>query len=446
MSGEALLGMCERLVEQALARGADQAEAYAEQGAVLEVDLEKDRVAFTGSGQSRGGSVRVVKDGRVGFAYHTEASDAVAAAERALQNARLAVAKGYSLPAGGRPPSLRDRFDARVADLDADLAVETARRVLGGAKEACPEATVVGGGVSMGVGFEAVASSEGVACHDRSTHVDLAASLVLGESGAAVAHWDHVTQHGLEADPEALGRDAATVLRSLKDPVEADARGRFDVVFRPEAIAELLADLAVHAVTGDDALRGKTLWSDRLGEAVADARLTLADDPLHPQAVGVAPFDGEGLPAQRVPIIEDGVLRTFLFDSWDACLHGRASTHSAVRHGFKGRPQTGSHHIVVEAPETRSFDRLVEEVQDGFLVGSLLGAHTANVTTGEFSVTAPNVWRISGGEVVGPVSEVALSGDLTGLLQRLDGVGNTPKALNGARIPALRFAGLDVAS
>ena len=417
-----------------------------EQGAELEVDIEKDRVAFTGTGQSRGGSVRLVKDGRVGFAYFTDDAEAVAAIDRALRNARLADAKDYALPPGRPPAAMRDRFDPGLAALDVDAAVAAADRILAAAKEACPDATVAGGGVGLGVGAEAIASSEGVACHDASTHFDLSASLVLGESGAAVAHWDHVSGHHLGLDPDRLGRDTAETVARLAGPVPADATGRFDVLFLPDAVGEVLTDLVVHAVMGDDAMRGKTMWSERLGEAVADARLTIRDDPLHPDAVGVAPFDGEGAPVQRVPIVEGGVLRSFLFDSWDGHEHGRPSTHSAVRNGFKNRPETGSQHITVAAPSPRPLGRLVADVDDGFLVGSVLGAHTANVTTGEFSVTAPNVWRIRRGEVVGPVSEIALAGDLTSLLQRFEAAGDAPKRLHGALLPPMLFRGLDVAS
>ncbi|HEX2066373.1 MAG TPA: metallopeptidase TldD-related protein [Candidatus Thermoplasmatota archaeon] len=158
------------------------------------------------------------------------------------------------------------------------------------------------------------------------------------------------------------------------------------------------------------------------------------------------PFDDEGLPTAPLPIVGEGVLRSFLYDAWDAHEHGAASTRSGVRGDFKSRVETGTHHLVVSGSQPRPLDQLLAGVDDGFLVDSVLGAHTANVTTGDFSVTAPGVWRIRKGEVVGPVTEIALGGNLPQLLQRLDGVSQEAKQMAGARIPHLLFRGVDVST
>lgn len=444
--GPALLAEAERAVERALARGAQEAEVYWESGQALSVELESDRIASTSSSQGRGAGLRVVSDGRVGFAYFTQADQLAGAIEQALAQAKHAPAKGYHLPTGRKASALTGRWDDRIAALEVDDAIRLARDLLAGAKEAAPKATVAGGGVSLDFGAIAIASSRGVGCWDRWTSIGGAASLVLADGERSVSAAESRSAHRFGLDTHAVATKAAETVLSLKGPKPPKAGGRFDVVFRPEAVAELIVDLAISAATGDEARRGKTVWSERLGQSVAVRGLRLHDDSRHPGAIGGSPFDDEGVPTKALPILDDGILRNFIYDSWDAHEHKAKTTASAVRGGFKSRPDTGTHHLVLSSRKARKNDALVEGIDDGFLVESVLGAHTANATTGDFSVTAANVWRIRKGAVEGPVSEVAIGGNLPDLLLRLDGVGSTPKQMDGLAIPPLRFRAVDVSS
>jgi PmbA protein len=441
---DALLGEAERLVARVPA--GMEAEVYLERSAGLDLDIEKGAVGSSGLGVSAGGSWRVVAEGRLGFAYFTELADAQAAFERAVRHSRHAPAKGYRLPEAAPPAALPGRWDPEVAAFDVAAALGLARSLIEAAAQALPQATVSGGGIGLEAGCIAIASTRGVACSDRETGASAGASLVLEQGERSISANDSDTAHRLAAlDAAGAGRRAAETVASLREPGLPGPSGPADVILRPEAVAELVCALAVDAATGDEAMRGKTVWSGRLGQEVADRRFTLADDPTEAGAVGAVPFDDEGVPARRVPIVEEGRLRSFLFDSWDGHQHGMASTGSAVRSGFKGRPATGSHHLVLPGP-ARPLEALVAGVDHGYLVESVLGAHTANATTGEFSVTAPNVWRIVGGAVAGPCSEVAIAGRLEDLLQRLAGASSERRRMDGATLPWLAFRGLDVSA
>jgi PmbA protein len=444
--GPALLGQCERMVQMALRRGAAQAEAYWEAGSGLDVEIEHDAVAFTGATQAQGGAIRVVADSRLGFAYLTRVEDAEKAIDHALKLARVAPAKGYELPAGGRITAMPGRFDERLVEPDARWVVEQARLLIQGAKQTLPEAVVSGGGVSTGMGVEAIFSSQGVSGYDATTEITLGASLVMEQGNAAISHADQREAHAGKPDAVALGSETAATLASLRKPAAAPKSGALDVLFLPDAVEELLSGLIYSAVQGDDAMRGKTMWSNRLGTEVADERLIIRDDPLHPKAMGVSPFDGEGLAARPVPLIEGGLLRNYLYDSWDAHEHKTRSTHTAVRGSFKARPESGGHHFVAQSAEPRAFEKLVASIDRGVLVSSVLGAHTANDTTGDFSITVPNLWRIKNGAIAGASKEIALSGNMEAMLRSFDGASNTPKASFGARVPAMLFRQLSASS
>lgn len=442
-AGEGLLGDAERLVAQAARRGL-QAEVYLERGADLGVSLEKGAVAGSSAGQDAGGAWRVVDGGRLGFAYFTRLQDALEALDQALSQSRHAPRKGFELPAAGRPRPLAGRWHGDVAALDVDLAMRLAEDVLAGAREGAPKAVVTGGGAGLDASWTAIASTQGVACADRATTASVHAALVQEDGARSVSASESRTRHDARADGHAVALEAAATLTSLLRPKPARAGKRMDVVFRPEAVEELVTGLVVSAAMGDEARRGKTVWSDKLGQTVADPRLSILDDSRIPGAIGGVPFDDEGSPTEPVPILEGGVLRNFLYDAWDAHAYGAASTRSAVRGDFKSRVEAGTHHLVVAGRGARPLDRLVGGVDNGFLVDSVLGAHTANVTTGDFSVTVPGVWRIAKGEVAGPVTEVALAGNLPALLTRCGGASAEAKQMAGARIPHLLFRGVDV--
>ncbi|MCA1818436.1 MAG: TldD/PmbA family protein [Thermoplasmatota archaeon] len=443
MDGEELLGRAERVVAQARSRGIAQAECFLEWSEGLDVELEKGAIASTGAGQGGGGSVRVVVDGRLGFAYFTDVRDAAAALDQAREASRHAEKLDYSLPTASKPRRLGGRWDDRVAAMDVEAAIGMARDLLAGGRETAPKALLSGGGVGLQAEWCAIASSEGVSVWDRATAISAAASLVQEDGRASISASESAASHRLDLDGKAVAAEAGRTLGALLKPAKAEG-GRVSVLFRPEAAAELVSDLVISACLGDEARRGKTVWSDKLGKRVAAPRLDYTDDPFVAGAVGGVPFDAEGLPTQPVPIVAKGMLKNFLYDSWDAHRHGAASTRSAIRGDFKARPSTGTHHVVVAGAGARPLDRLLAGVDDGFLVESVLGAHTANATTGDFSVTAPNVWRIRKGAVAGPVREIAIGGNLPDLLLRLDGVSKEAKQMDGMRMPHLLFADVDV--
>ncbi|MHB8634643.1 MAG: TldD/PmbA family protein [Thermoplasmatota archaeon] len=442
-AGSELLARCERLVEMALARKADEAEAYWEADEDLSIEIENGKVASTGGGRSQGGSLRVVSGGRPGFAYLTDWKDAGSAIDRALLNATAMPAKGYHLPAATRLRSPAALWDDEVALLDHGRAAGWARDLVTGAKESCPAGTVTGGGVSQSAGVWALCSSLGAAVEERSTLASAGCSLVLSAGGTSVSASESKEGRTARLDAHAVGVQAGATTKSLAGP-KAIQGGAMDVILEPEVALEMLAAPAAAAATGDDALRGKTCWSGQLGNVVASSAWRLHDDASAPGSIPGPASDGEGLATRPLSLVEGGVLGTYLFDSWDGHQHGRPSTHSAQRPGFKGRPETGTHNLVMGGAAPKSVEGIVAGVDRGLLIDSVLGAHTANPTTGEFSVTAPNVWLIEKGAVVGPVTEVALAGSLGGWAKAVEAVSVPARQGEGWVMPRVLIRGASV--
>jgi PmbA protein len=194
------------------------------------------------------------------------------------------------------------------------------------------------------------------------------------------------------------------------------------VVFEPEITATLLAVIG-GTLDGEAVLKGRSLFADRVGEEVSVGAITLVDDPTDPEAYGAARFDAEGLATRRNVLIEAGVLREFLYNSYSARRAGTVSTASAVRAGFKSAPGTGARALTV-VPGQHSPEEILALVGDGLFVQSVSGVHSGvNPVSGDFSVGAEGV-LIRGGELAGPVREFTIASTIQRMLSGVVAVGS----------------------
>jgi PmbA protein len=217
--------------------------------------------------------------------------------------------------------------------------------------------------------------------------------------------------------PESIGRVAAArVLRRLG--ARKVKTVEVPVIFDPETAASLLRSLAA-AVSGPSLYRRASFLLDRLGTAIAARTITLVDDALVPSALGSRPFDGEGLPTRRTVVIDEGVLRSYLLDTYSARKLGLASTHHAARDGSGVTVATTN---LMLLPGDRPPDDLIRSVPNGFYVTELIG-FGVNGVTGDYSRGAAGLW-IENGELAHPVEEVTVAGNLLEMFAAVEGVGN----------------------
>jgi PmbA protein len=193
------------------------------------------------------------------------------------------------------------------------------------------------------------------------------------------------------------------------------------VVLEPRVTATLLAVLA-GTLDGESVLKGRSLFADRLGEKVAFAGVTLVDDPTNPEAYSAGSYDAEGLATRRNVLIESGVLRKFLYNTYSGRRAGTVSTGSAVRAGYSGPPGTGARALSL-LPGTKTPQEVLGEVGEGLLVQSVSGIHSGvNPVSGDFSVGAEGV-LVTGGSLAGPVREITIASTIQRMLSNVVAVG-----------------------
>ena len=418
-----LLAIAEGLV--ARAEPGEQLEVTIGEGRRTTVRVHGGAVESFTSATAHGVGVRVIRDGREGFAHAGSLAPDVLdeTLADARDNATFASPDehaGLVAPDGVEPIDVDRWRDELVAYADVDKiarAVELERRVRAGDPRVRSVRTAIW---SDGASRIALAATNGLSLAERGTSCSLSVSAIAGEGD------DTATGAGVDAarapsdlDDDRVVDDAvgrATELLGGR-PVPSQ---RLTVVLEPRLAATLLGIVA-GSLTGDAVLKGRSPFADRVGETIADPALTLVDDPTDLRSLGADSHDGEGLATRRNPLVEGGVLRGFLYDATTGRRAGRASTASAVR-GSRSLPSPGVQVLVVE-PGARLPEEIIGGIELGFALRTMNGLHSGvNPVSGDFSVGAEGR-MIRGGALAEPVREITIAGSLQRMLQEIREVG-----------------------
>jgi PmbA protein len=239
-------------------------------------------------------------------------------------------------------------------------------------------------------------------------------------------------------DAEAVGRTAAArALRRLG--ARKVKTTEVPIIFDPDTAATLIRSIA-GAASGPSLYRRASFLLERLGTRVASAAVNIVDDGLIEAALGSRPFDGEGLPSRRTAIVRDGVLESYLLDTYSARKLGLASTHHASRDG--AGVSVGTSNLML-MPGSDTPQALIRSVHSGLYVTELIG-FGVNGVTGDYSRGAAGLW-IENGELAYPVEEVTVAGNLLEMFDRIDGIGNDLVLRDRTAAPTLKIARMVVA-
>ena len=417
-----------RAVDRALATGATDAEAWAEESTSRRVRVYEGRVESLSDAGGRGVGVRAFVGGRTGYAYGTELSEAGVAelAHSAREAAEVADEDEFAgLPDDFGATAVEGLASPRLAQWSTEQKVELALEVERAAREAKGVTQVENAVYSDAEGSVALANSRGFAAGYAATQAWAYASAFAGEGS------DLMTGLGVglgrdpaALDPRAIGDEAADralALVGARRPASRRCPVVLDAIVAASFIGFIGSMLSAEAVE-----RGRSLFAGREGEEVADPALRLADDATDPEGPASAPFDGEGTPSRPTTLIEEGRLKSFLFDARSARRAGRKSTANATRRSYRSAPSVGATNLVVE-PGSDDLEALARAAGDGLYVTDVAGLHSGvNPVAGTFSVGAAGR-LIENGELGAPVRELTIAGDLVSMLRSVRAVGSAAR-------------------
>ena len=400
-------------------------EAYVARATDTAVRVYEGEVEHFTSAQSEGIGIRVVRDGRIGFAYAgTLEPEAVA---EVLAEARDNVAfgtpdewAGLAEP-DGVPVVEQDLWrEELLAMPTADkiaLAKELERLTLAADSRVRVDEADYADVQAEG----AVATSTGIATSGRETGAYLSVSTLADDGDVTHTGFGFtVGRSPADFDPGKAAREAAERATRLLGATKPTT-GKVTVVLDPFVSAQLIGILG-STLNGEAVLKGRSIFAGRIGEDVAAPNLTLIDDPTNPLAYTASEIDGEGLATRRNVLIEGGVLQQFVQSSYSARRSGTAPTGNATRGGFKSTPGCGCLALSL-VPGTRSQAELIADVDDGVLIQMVQGLHSGvNPVSGDFSTGASGL-MIRGGQLAEPVREFTIASTLQRMLKDVVEVG-----------------------
>jgi PmbA protein len=427
----------------------EQVEAFVGRSTSTSVKVHGGAIESLTQATSAGIGVRVIEDGRQGFAWAGSLDDDVVTEVLAEARDNVAYAQaepwvGLAEPDGVEPPRIdlwREGLVAQPTERKVDLALELERAVRARDPRIDGVRTAQW---SDGAGEGAVATSTGIAVAGRSTFCNLSVLALASEGGETKTGYG--VSVGREPDDVDLDRaadDAVERATRLLGAVQP-ASGSVTLVLEPRMAATLLGVVA-GTLNGESVLKGRSPFADRMGEPIASPLFTLVDDPTDPLSLGADSHDGEGLATRRVPLIVEGVLQGFLHNTMTGRRAGVPSTASAVR-GYRSTPGVGAQALAL-ATGSGSLDDLMAAVDHGVLVQSMTGLHSGvNPVSGDFSVGVEGL-IVRGGQRAEPIREATIASTLQRLLLDVSAVGGerewTPGGTGAAAlvVPGVTLSG-----
>ncbi len=434
-------------VEQAMARGASGAECTLAEGNEFSVTVRRSEVETLKEAGSRAAGIRILMGKRVGSSY---TSDLTVAGIRQMIDAALQISEITTEdPFAGLPDASdlgKHEGDLRLYSNDiegipTEEKIALARRAESAALAYDPRITnSKGASFDTFMGRHVFANSLGFSGEYRSSYCSMSVSPVAQQGSCMERDYWHSSSRrfaGLET-PEEVGRMAAqrTIRRLGATKV---ATQKAPVIFEPRTAKSLLGDL-FEAIEGRSVYRNASFLAGKLGQKVAAESVNVIDDGTIPGLMGTSPFDDEGVPSRRTVVIENGVLRNYLLNSYAARKLGMRTTGNASR-GVTGNAGISTGNFYFEQG-SRTPEKIIAGVKNGLYVTELIG-HGVNIVTGDYSRGAFGIW-IRDGELAFPVSEVTIASTLQEMFAGIVAIGNDLQFRGSMASPTLMIGEMTI--
>ncbi len=421
---------------------AEQAEVFMVASEETPVQFEANRLKHIHTKQSSFVALRLVKDGRIGYAVSTDLNDRPSLVANALETAEFGMKAEFELPSATTYPPI-ETFDPGVESVNIETMVKLGEEMVSTVRGHTPDILCDAEVAKDTIANRIINSRGGEASYRQSV-------FSLGVSGQLIKGTDML----FVGDGQSSGRPITdtkdvteAVLRQLDLAREnaVIATKSLPVIFTPNGVAGALVSPLMAAFNGKVVLQGASPVGSRCGEVVFDEKLSLTDDPTIAYRPHSRPADDEGIPSQRTPLIERGRVAGFIYDLQTAALARTRST------GNGGRSRGGLPNPTASAftitPADTSFADMVSDIREGLVIEQLMGAEQGNILSGDFSGNVLLGYKIESGKIVGRVKDTMVSGNVYQLLREITAIGNDARWVGGSvYTPSLYCPALSVAS
>ena len=417
-------------VKKTVENNCDAYEIYIDESKTIELDSLKEELNFAKEEIDLGVGIRVLKDKKQGFAFTSNLDNLTQTAQKAIDNAKLTKIDGnYAFAEVEKVSEVKDIYDNKFNDLSLDEAVEFLKTTIETASDSGCEVT--GSGFSASEGRSLIVNSNGVSIEDEGTGFGLGLSVTIQKDGEIATAYNSQSSRFFDIDGEKLANEVCDLAKSSLNtkPIETND---YDVVLDYYAAVGLLQTY-ISAFNGENVLRGRSILKDKLGSEIANPTLSIIDNPLLDKVMYTSKCDGEGSVSRKTSLIKDGVLNSFIYDIYNANKVGEKTTSNGLRGSYFTTPMIAPTNLEFEFGEMRD----LSEIKNGVLTTSVLGAHTANPISGDFSVEASNAFKIENGELTDPINKAMISGNIFEIMKNVEGLNSEIKQYGSFIIPKL---------
>jgi PmbA protein len=436
--------LTEKLVKKCISLGADASEVYLETNRNLSVQILNKEIETIKEASSQGVGFRVFTGGRMGFSHCNDFRDRSLedAILRAINFAKLSTPdENNVLPDDEGITEVADLFDPGIKAEAIEKKIKMALDLEKLAMNTPGITKSSGAGYGEGESEIFVGNSNGILKSYKSSACSLGVS-VVAEKGEQKNTGGEYCSRVFFSDLLSLEKIASAAsgkALELLDPVMINTQ-KAAVIFDQDVVRSLFGGV-IAALDGERVLQGASFLKDYLGRQFASPVITVSDDGTVNKSLGSAPFDGEGVPTRKIMLIENGVVKNFIYNTKAAKRAGVQSTGSASRSGFTSLPGIGTHKVFIQ-PGNYSPEEIIANTEKGLLLREVTG-YGVDPVSGNFSGGAGGLWIVDG-KIAHPVKGVTIAGRAVDILNSIDMTGNDIDMNRAYVAPTLRIAEMQI--
>ncbi|MFC2003028.1 TldD/PmbA family protein [Chloroflexota bacterium] len=423
-------------------RVAEEAEVFTVSSEQTPVQFEANRLKHIQTKQASSTALRIVRQDRLGYSVTNELGANQNLVDMAAETAQFGMSAEFEFPSLTTYPEV-EVFDPDIESVSIEEMIRLGEELIAAVTSHTPD-IICEAEVAKGITTVSIANSRGgQASYQISVFsLGLVGNLIRGTDmlfvGESEASCHPLTEYQTVAD------DVIKQLELAKNPASVPSQP-LPVIFTPRGVASALISPLMAAFNGKMVLEGASPIGNKLGQSVFDEKLGLWDDPTMAYRPASRPCDGEGVPSQRTPLIQQGRVANFLYDLQTAARAHTRSTGNGHR-GGGGLPAPSPSAFFIGSGNT-TFDEMVSDIKEGLVIDQLMGATQGNILGGDFSGNVLLGYKVENGKIVGRVKNTMVSGNIYQVLKQIIAIGSEPKWVGGfLHTPPLYCRSLSVAS
>jgi PmbA protein len=401
---------------------AEEAEVFAVTSEETQIQFEANRLKHLQTSQQASVALRIIRNGKIGYATTTELDEGHNLVNNAVETAPFGMSAKFQLPAPSSYPPV-EVLDAKTESVSNEEMIKLGEELVDAVTGHTP-GIICEAGVSKGVVSVRIINSRGGQAQYRKSFFSLGIEGNLTEGTDML----FVGESASSCHPLSESRPIAEVvlqqLELAKNRASVPSKS-LPVIFTPDGVASALIMPLMAAFNGKTVLEGASPVGTKLGQSVFDPKFWLDDDPTIVYRPSSRPCDDEGIPSQRTPLIEGGMVANFLYDLQTAALAKVKSTGNGSR-SHRGLPSPAPSAFVIATGET-TFDEMVQDIKEGLVIEQLMGAGQGNILGGDFSGNVLLGYKVENGKIVGRVKDTMVSGNVYQVLKEIIALGSEPK-------------------